>query len=450
LKETGVSGVSLLDRAVSIAADINLARMPAASVERAGHIIADTIGVSCAGARQAPMARLAGIERRRRETEGGPRYGATVFSPMRVRAEPERAAYLNATAGSFVELDEGMRPTGHPGMQVVIPAVAVAEAEKAHGQTLLHAVISGYEVTARLFTAYRLTYPAHPHGHFGAIGGAVAVAMVLGRDPVEAARIAATSPILSIWDACFEGATARNTWMGSAAELAVRSSTLAEAGFTGSPTSLELSFGRLAGTLADRDALVAPLDYANLGLARNYFKIHSACALSHAAVDAVGRLPPIDPERIERIDVETVSNNMKLGRQAEPNDLSARFSLPYVVAAAVLRRGLGADSFHFEPDTARLAARVGVRVADDLEGKWPDASPARITVQTLDGKAYTAQVDNPHGHHRDPLTEDEVKQKFCGLVGKESLARAWWDKLTGLLQVPDCSRLFPEASGHED
>ncbi|MER1968500.1 MmgE/PrpD family protein [Castellaniella sp. GW247-6E4] len=443
-----MSDVSLLDRAVDIAAGVNLARIPAAPLKRAGHIVADTIGVSCAGARQPEMVRLAGIERDRREAGAGPRYDATVFGGAAVRMDPERAAFLNATAGCFVELDEGMRPTGHPGMQVVIPAVAVAEAEKAHGQSLLRGVIAGYEVTARLFTAYRLTYPAHPHGHFGAIGGAVAVALILGRDPLEAARIAATSPILSIWDACFEGATARNTWMGSAAELAIRASKLAEAGFTGSPTSLESSFGKLAGTLVDPDALTAPLNYTGLGLTRNYFKIHSACALSHAAVDAVAQLPPLAAERIERVEVETVGNNMKLAHQAAPNALSARFSLPYVVAAALLRRALDADGFRFEPDTAKLAARVEVRVAEDLEAQWPNASPARIIVRTSDGQTCSAQVDNPHGHYHDPLTEDEVRQKFRSLVGHEAMAQAWWSRLTNLFHVPDCSRLFHGVDDH--
>ncbi|CAM5211497.1 MmgE/PrpD family protein OS=Castellaniella sp OX=1955812 GN=EPN31_01090 PE=3 SV=1 [Castellaniella denitrificans] len=354
-----MSAVSLLERAVGTAAELDLARVPAASLRRAGHIVADTIGVSCAGARQAQVVNLIELERRQGAVGEDLRHGATLFGAAPARAAPERAAFLNATAGSFVELDEGMRPTGHPGMQVVTAAIAVAEAEKAHGQSLLHGVIAGYEVAARLFTAYRLHYPVHPHGHFGAVGGAVAVAMVLDRDPVEAALIAATSPILSVWDACFEGATARNTWMGAAAELAVRSSRLAQAGFTGSPASLESSFGKIAGVLADPDALAAPMDYTNLGLTRNYFKIHSACALSHAAVDGVRQLPRIDPERIARIDVETVANNMKLARQAAPNALSARFSLPYVVAAAALGRGLEADTFRFEQDVAALAARCG-------------------------------------------------------------------------------------------
>lgn len=419
-------------------------------MRRAGHIIADTIGVSCAGARQAPMQKLFALERQSGAIVEGLRSGATLLGLAPAQAAPERAAFLNATAGSFVELDEGMRPTGHPGMQVVTAAIAVAEAEKAHGQSLLRAIIVGYEVTARLFTTYRLRYPMHPHGHFGAIGGAVAVAIVLDQDPVEAARIAATSPILSVWDACFDGATARNTWMGSAAELAVRASRLAEAGFTGSSASLDSSFGVLAGTLADPDALTAPLDYDHLGLTRNYFKVHSACALTHAAVDAVQQLSGIESDRIARVDVETVANNMKLARQASPNALSARFSLPYAVAAALLRRGLTADDFQFEPDTADLAARVEIRVAADLEARWPEASPARVIVHLTDGTLCSAQVDNPHGHYHDPLTEDEVERKFRSLVGNDAVAQVWWQRVMMLSRMPDCSRLFVGVSDHAD
>lgn len=236
--------------------------------------------------------------------------------------------------------------------------------------------------------------------------------------------------------------------MGSAARWAIRSSDLVEAGFTGSPTSLESSFGKIAGELVNPSALTAPLDYAHLGLTRNYFKIHSACALSHAAIDAVMKLPAFDADDISQIHVETVSNNLKLNRQSEPNALSARFSLPYVVAAAALRRPLDADGFRFEAKTARLAERVDVKVTDDLEAKWPDDSPARITFVTSDGKRHTTQVDNPHGHYHDPLSGEEVRQKFESLVGHHGTAQAWWKRLTSLSRITDCSQLFSESVDH--
>jgi 2-methylcitrate dehydratase PrpD len=334
-----------------------------------------------------------------------------------------------------------MRPTGHPGMQVVIPALAAAEAAAVDGRTLLTAVLTGYEVASRLFTGFRLTYPVHPHGHFGAVGGAVAVAVITGADPAEAARIAATSPILSIWEACYDGATARNTWMGSAAQSAVRASALARAGFTGSARAFDIAFGEIAGTLVDREALVAPLDYDRLGILRNYFKLHSACALTHAALDAVISLPRVDPSSTERIVVETVSNNMKLDRQAAPNALSARFSLPYAVAAGAVLGRIDPDTFEYREDIARLAERVEVRVAPDLEAQWPESSPARVTVVAREGTSEV-EVQNPHGHHRDPVDAVELRGKFDRLVADPEDAELWWSRLTSLAELPDCSRLF--------
>ena len=45
------------------------------------------------------------------------------------------------------------------------------------------------------------------------------------------------------------------------------------------------------------------------------------------------------------VEVETVSNNMKIARRAEPNDLSTRFSLPYAVATAIIHGHTGPEAF---------------------------------------------------------------------------------------------------------
>jgi 2-methylcitrate dehydratase PrpD len=356
------------------------------------------------------------------------------------RAEPELAAFLNATAGSFLELDEGMRPTGHPAMQVLPAALAVAETVGAAGTDLLHAVLAGYEVTSRLFRAYKLRYPVHPHGHLGAVGAAVAAALLSGTDPMEAATIAAATPILSIWDAAYEGATTRNTWMGLAAQTGVRATRLARAGFTGSRDALPAAFREIAGELVSADVLAAPLDYANLGITRNYFKRHSACALSHAAIDAVLSLdlPPV--EEIRRVLVETVSNNLKLDRPAQPNELSTRFSLPYAVAAVISTGRSDPSAFQYDPRVARLAKRVEIFVAPDLEARWPDSSPARVTVESTTGETH-AQVDDPVGYHSNPMSVADLRAKFLANADSGG-GDALWDRLTNLDGVADCAELF--------
>jgi len=107
-------------------------------------------------------------------------------------------------------------------------------------------VLAGYEVTSRLFQAIRLTYPVHPHGHFGAVGAAVAAALLTDADPVQAASIAGTTPLLPVWDACFDGATARNTYTGLAAQSGVTAADLARARTYGCDEGTRSRLERLA------------------------------------------------------------------------------------------------------------------------------------------------------------------------------------------------------------
>lgn len=432
---------ALIDTAVETAAALDLRRVPEPVVVHAGHVVADTIAVARGGARQPEIARLVelGVEEGVVATEEGGAPSTVLTSPVR-RCSAAYAAFLNGTAGTFLELDEGMRPTGHPAMHVLPAALAVAERCHASGADLLRAVLAGYETTSRLFRAFRLRYPVHPHGHFGAVGAAVAAALLDGTDVVAAARIAGTTPLLPVWDACFEGATARNTYTGLAAQSGVRACTLARAGFTGSERALEVTYGEIAGELVDPDALTHPLDYDDLGITRNYFKVHSACALSHAAIDAVTTMDVPAATDIRRVRVETVRNNMKLDRQPRHNDLSGRFSLPYAVATAILLRRTDPEAFRFRPEVAELARKVEISVAADLEAQWPDASPARVVVESVNGTEI-GTVGNPRGHHLAPITEGELRDKFFRLVD-DGEAERWWSRLCGLRDVADCATLL--------
>ncbi len=53
---------------------------------------------------------------------------AQILVPGLPGADPTAAAFVNATAGTFLELDEEYRPTGHPAMHVVPAALAAAQA----------------------------------------------------------------------------------------------------------------------------------------------------------------------------------------------------------------------------------------------------------------------------------------------------------------------------------
>lgn len=428
------AGLPSLARA---AVELRLEVVPEGAREYARRVLADTVGVMMAGGRSRELLSFM-------EGDGllfGPLGGgvAQILTPGWPVADPAAAAFVNGTAGTFLELDEGYRPTGHPSVHVLPAALAAAQALHRSGAQLLAAYLSGYEVVARLFEAYRLRYPVHPHGHFGAVGAAVAVARLRGEDPAEPATIAATLPILSVWHPCYEGATARNAYSGMAAMIGLLANRMAMAGFRGSRQAQPVGFGELAGELVDPGALEDPIDPGRPRILRNYLKLHSACALSHSALDAVLQLRPVAGE-VTGVEVETVANNLKLDRQPAANPLSTRFSLPYAVAAAIVHGHTRPEAFEFDAGVARLASRVRIRQAPDLEAAWPAAAPARVTVH-CGASSRTVTVANPVGHHANPAPTAELRHKFRFLAGINDPDRLY-DRLLALESITDCALLF--------
>lgn len=433
------------------------ARQPAESLRHAALLAADTVGVMLAGGRRPEAVALAagedGDELSGSWRHPRPRPGAAarLLTAGGGFAEPDRAAYVNATAACALELDEGTRPTGHPAVHVLPAALAAAEALGSRWSELLSAFTAGYEVAAGLFERYALRPPTHPHGHLGGAGAAVAVALLTGDDPLAAARAAATIPLLTTWPPCLEGAEVRNTWAGHAAASGLLARRLVRSGHRGAVTALTSAFD---GLVADRVSPAAddaaygrpdgrpdrPAFAPGARVRGGYLKLYSACALTHSAVQAALRLAPLSrelpspaeeaspAEGVSSIDVEVNANSMKTAAQPADNALSRRFSLPYAVAVALLHGD--ADPRRFDaPDPGALAVarRVTVGERPDFTAEWPGCAPARVTVRLADGRTRSAQVRDADGHPGSPVGAAAVAAKFRTLTG---LSSREWDLLS--------------------
>jgi 2-methylcitrate dehydratase PrpD len=448
---------------VTQAAALTPSELPKDLIDHVGLVFADCVGVMTAGARSAEVVALAADPSLGLADAPTPASPARTLVPAGRHGDPATVAWLNGTAGTFLELDEGFRPTGHPAIHVVPAALAVAEAIGASGLELIAAIAAGYEVAGRLFECFVLPGPMHPHGHFGAIAAATAVAKLKHTDPVALARIAATQPLLTGWAACYEGATARNTWSGHANRVGVLADTLHRAGFTG---SLASHFSVVEPYAADPGVLAEPVTSETLRIRRNYFKFHSACALNHSALDALraawAGIVVQDPWTVRQIEVTTVSANLRIARLPEPNSLSTRFSLPYAVAAALLTGSTSPASFAWKEEVADYATRVTVVADPSMDALWPASAPARVRVRTLT-ETSEATVHNPRGHNARAATREELRDKFVALLvddprratrsgdclgdslddsvqPAERLARCF-DALANLAKVADCSAL---------
>ena len=100
------------------------------------------------------------------------------------RSTCEAAAFINGSAGTFLEMDEGNRfARGHPAIHVIPAAMAIGQKRDASADTFLAAVMAGYEVGSRLGAASSLRGAMHPHGTWGTIGAAAAAGRIAESAP---------------------------------------------------------------------------------------------------------------------------------------------------------------------------------------------------------------------------------------------------------------------------
>lgn len=409
-----------LDHIAAFIARQRYETLPEAVRARAALVLMDTVGVIIGGAEEPEVVRFADALR---QVEAGG--SATVLTHGLPLASPTLAAFINGTAGIFLELDEGRRPAGHPAIHVVPAALAMAEHLRASGRDLLAAIALGYELPARIGQATRLREGVHSHGHWGAIGAAAACGKLLGFDaPLlrQAMSIAASMAMATTWAPCLEGATVRNTYAAVANHNGLLAALLARSGFTGLRDPLPVTFGQILGARYDPEAALTGLG-ETWGILTNYFKLHACCAYNHPALDATLDLlseGPLAPEQIERVVVETVGLFTMIAQHRPANQLAAKFSIPFAVATTIVNRSSGRPSFRPEAvaDEAiqALADRVQVVADPEITRRWPADGGARVTVYLRDGTQRSATCVNPRGSYQNPVGEDALVDKFLALT----------------------------------
>jgi 2-methylcitrate dehydratase len=74
--------------------------------------------------------------------------------------------------------------------------------------------------------------------------------------------------------------------------------------------------------------------------------------------------------------------------------------------------------------------------------------PCRIEIRTRGGAVKTASVDYPRGHHRNPMSDEEVNAKYRGLAQRVLPEQAAGRLLEALWQIdtaPNLDAVFEAA-----
>ena len=413
-----------LDQLAEFVATVRLEDLAGSTVAAAKDVVLDTIGAISAGSRQPENANLAQLAAKM----SGPG-NATILGHAR-KTQPVWATLVNATAGVALEMDEGNRlGGGHPSIHVTPGAIAVGEDLGRTGKEVLESIIVGYEVISRIGTATQVRPEVHSHGTWGTIGTAAAASRLLRFDPTEtrlAMNLAMSMSPANTWTPCLEGATVRNLYPGRSGFQGIMAAYLSQCGFTAIDDGPADLYGSFLGNGFDPDEVVDGLGTpGQFRIEQNYFKLHACCLYNHPVLDAVQNLlrqEPFTAAQVDRITVDAPPIVQIMTNPEPDNMLSAKFSIPYAVAAAIHYGVTDVTAFYPDrvdnDDVTSLAHRIEVVADDQMSLRRYDYPAARVVVHLKNQRVLASDVTSQHGDYSNPASREELLGKFHLLSGE--------------------------------
>jgi 2-methylcitrate dehydratase PrpD len=412
---------------ISFLHETTFADLPTPVRHQAARCLVDLCGAIVAGRRT----RLSAIVRDHAATVYGGNQATILLDGRRVSA-PGAALATGMSIDAFDIHDSHRESLGHAGVHVLSTLLAVAElrASRGHslpsGSDLVTAMVIGYDIACRAGEALHATVTDyHTSGAWGAVSSAALYARLVGLDREqtrEALGIAEYHGPRSQMMRCIDHPTMVKDGSGWGAMTGVQAGMLAESGFTGAPA------------VTIEDPSVAPW-FESLGsrwyVMEQGFKAHGSCWWAQPAIEAtlgLVRANAVAPCDIAGITIETFEKATHLDHPTPATTEQAQYSLPFPVAAAVLKGSRGDDGWYGlgpddmleealgDPEVRRLATAVRLVEAADLTMAFPERFLARVTMTLVDGRTLVSPDTTFRGELDDPLTDADLSAKYRWLA----------------------------------
>lgn len=404
--------------------ELRYADLPAAVVAQAKRCILDLAGVAAAGSTTA-LSRIVCDHAARHFGAGAGGQGARLLFDGRRVSAPGAAFAGASTIDSFDAHDGHVLTKGHMGVAVLPAVLAVAEDRGTvadgtlAGRKLLTAVALGYEIATRAGIALHATArDYHTSGAWNAIACAAVGARLLGLGTDgtrEAIGIAEYHGPRSQMMRCIDHPTMVKDGSGWGALAGLSAAYLAADGFTGAP-AVTVEAPEVAELWTDIGSRWRILE--------QYFKPYPVCRWAQPAVEAamaLQRLTAVPAAAIERIEVVTFNEAVRLATPAPGTTEEAQYSLPFPVAAALVRGTIGADEIASDglcdPEVLRLSRSMLLTRSVAYDERFPAERWAHVTFRLTDGRTLASAPAIARGNPENPLDDDELTGKYRTLAG---------------------------------
>src|SRR5665213_1655180 len=222
-----------------------------------------------------------------------------------------------------------------------------------------------------------------------------------------------------------EGAWTKRLHAGWAAQSGIRAALLAKAGFVGPRTVFEGVHGLFHGfahtTEGNYDALTG--DFGTRWVTDTLaFKPYPCGTMAQPYIDCARRLAGrcVRAEDIREIVCEVAEGTVHrlweplADKQRPRNGYSAKFATPYLLAAGFVHGGVGLSAFTEaairEPEVLALAAKV--KYVIDPQNPYPTSYTGHVAATMKDGSLIEERQPHLRGGAQEPLTRQDVVDKF--------------------------------------
>ena len=412
------------------AADLKYEDLPSGVIHQAKRMIVDSIGCALGGFDSEPtriaLAQAATI------TSTEP---ATILCTGQ-QTSPDLAVFANGVMLRYLDFNDGYigREAGHPSDSIAA-LLSAAEIGRANGRDLIVATVIAYEMFCRMCDIVNFKPMGFDHTTIGAMASVLGAARLMGLNREQIATALSITVVanvalyqtrignVSMWKGCAYANASRN---------AIFFAQMARRGMTG-PSPVFEGRGGYFVAVTRKPFQLAPFggrgqpEFRILDcLIKRYPLGQYSQSVVHAALEARARFKNIDD--IAEINVRTLHTAIEMmagdpDKWTPANRETADHSMPYTAGVA-LKYGVidikyFDDPYLHDPALLALVAKIKCTVSEEANSREPEAMLCELDVVLKNGKREAIRVEYHRGHPKNPMTDDEIEEKFRALAGEQ-------------------------------
>jgi 2-methylcitrate dehydratase PrpD len=422
----------LTARVADFVVNTQLSDIPHETIELGKKSILDGLGLALSGSK----AETAGLVQQYVKGLGCGSGGASVLG-FDIKMPARFAALANGIGIHVDDFDDTQLASAkdrvygllvHPTVCVLPAALATAEVSGKNGKELLVAYQVGVEVECKIAEAISPRHYEdgfHSTGTCGVFGGTSACARLKGLDAVHTARAFAIAASQAAGLRENFGTMMKPFQAGHATESGVVAADFAALGWTGAEQILEAergffhAYGGTYDPTVITERLGKPWTFQDPGVSIKPFPSGSLTHPGMTELQRLIRVNSIQAADVVQVEVGTNHNMLNTLIHHRPTKgLQAKFSMEFCMA--ILLVDGKADQTKFtdavvnRPDIQEMMSRVRFYTDAEAEKAGYDKMTTILRITLKDGRVIAGRADFGKGSPANPMTYDEVAEKFLG------------------------------------